>query len=130
MRKSLFAILFIFFSTQSLCFGEWFRLFTINKGDLYLETTSIKREGENVFFSQLVNYRRPQSNGMLSLKIYSQIDCTNLKTRDLNYKTFKKSMGEGNDFYNGTPNKSWKNSKPGSSVYFLNEVLCDRVIKK
>ena len=69
MRKSLFAILFIFFSTPSLCFGEWFRLFTINKGDLYLETTSIKREGENVLFSQLVNYRRPQSNGMLSLKI-------------------------------------------------------------
>jgi hypothetical protein len=130
MRKSLFTIFFILLLDPSLCLGEWIRLFSINKGDLYLETASIKRNGENIFFSQLVNYRRPESNGILSYKIHSQIDCTNLKTKDLNYETFKQKMGRGKNFYNGTPNRNWKGSKPGSSIYFLNEVLCDRVSQK
>jgi len=130
MRKLFSIIFFTFLFTPLFCFSEWFRLFTIDAGDLYLETNSIKRVGNKVFFSQLVNYRKKQSNRMLSFKINSEIDCSNLKIRDLNYETFKEKMGKGTNFYKGKPNKNWKISKSGSSVHFLNKILCDRVVRK
>jgi hypothetical protein len=38
-------------------------------------------------------------------------------------------MGKGKNFYSKKPKKNWKIAKKGTSVYFLNEVLCDRVLK-
>ena len=64
---------------------------------------------------------------MLSLKTFSEVDCRNLKVRDVEYFTYKKKMGKGENFYNGKP-KKMENYKKGTSVFFLNEVLCDRVL--
>ena len=37
-------------------------------------------------------------------------------------------MGVGKNFYTGKPKRNWKETKKGTSVYFLNEILCDRVL--
>ena len=112
--------------TEGFC--AWFKLFSTQSADLFLDTSSIKRENNSIFFSQLVNYRTKQPNGMLSLKTFSEVDCRNLKVRDIAYFTYKKKMGKGENFYNGKPKKNWKTTKKGTSVFFLNEVLCDRVL--
>ena len=70
-----------------------------------------------------------QKNGMLSLKTTSEIDCKNLKIRDNEYFAFKERMGKGENFYSKKHKGNWKSSKKGTSVYFLNQVLCDRVLK-
>ena len=127
MFKKNILFFFLFLLTPFFCNSEWFKLFTISKGDLYLETNSITRTGNSVFFSQLVDYKKVQPNGMLSFKVYSEINCKSLQIRDLNYETYKNHMGIGNNFYKGKPNKRWKRSDPGSSVHFLNKILCDRV---
>ena len=95
--KKIYLILFVFlFPLQS--HGSWFKLFTTNTGDLYLKTNSIKREKNRIFFSQMVDYKKKQSNGMLSLKVDSEINCNDLSIRDLKYKTFKNKMGVGKNF--------------------------------
>tara|TARA_Y100000589_G_scaffold165774_1_gene157666 strand:- start:390 stop:773 length:384 start_codon:yes stop_codon:yes gene_type:complete len=107
--------------------AAWFKLFSISSGDLYLETDSIKRNNNKILFSQLVNYKTKQPNGMLSLKVLSEINCKNLSIRELKYMAFSKKMGLGKMFFQKEGKKSWKTPKKGSSPFFLNEILCDRV---
>ena len=127
--KKYILLCFILFG-PSFLLADWFQIFSINKGDLFIDTESIKKNGNKVIFDQLVNYKRSQKNGMLSLKTITEINCLNLQTRDLNYGIYKKKMGLGKNFYTGRPKKKWKNSKQGTSAHFLNKVLCDRVIAK
>ena len=107
--------------------AAWFKLFSISSGDLYLETNSIERNNNKILFSQLVNYKTKQANGMLSLKVLSEINCKNLSIRELKYMAFSKKMGLGKMFFQKEGKKSWKTPKKGSSPFFLNEILCDRV---
>ena len=125
MKYFFFIIIFCFISIDS--HAAWFKLFSISSGDLYLETNSIKRNSNKIFFSQLVNYKTKQPNGMLSLKVSSEINCKNLSIRELKYMAFSKNMGLGEMFFEKEGKKSWKTPKKGSSPFFVNEILCDRV---
>ena len=129
MNKRILFFLIFTITFPSLGFSAWFKLFSTQSPDLYLDTNSIKREKNSIFFSQLVNYKSKQPNGMFSLVTLSEVDCRNLSIRDIGYFTYKKKMGKGNNFYNGKPKKNWKLTKKGTSVYFLNNILCDRVLK-
>ena len=129
MKKSLILFLLTILTFPSLGFSAWFKLFSTQSADLYLDTSSIKRENNSIFFFQLVNYKTKQSNGMFSLKTLSEVNCKNLSTRDIEFYTYKEKMGKGKNFYSKKPKKNWKIAKKGTSVYFLNEVLCDRVLK-
>ena len=128
MKKSLIIFFVSTLVFPSLVYSAWFKLFSTHTADLYLDTNSIKREKTSVFFSQLVNYKVKQKNGMLSLKTISEINCKNLSIRDLEFFTFKEKMGVGKNFYPGKPKRNWKETKKGTSVNFLNEILCDRVL--
>tara|TARA_B100001057_G_scaffold467946_1_gene526603 strand:- start:554 stop:943 length:390 start_codon:yes stop_codon:yes gene_type:complete len=129
MKKNLIIFASIIFIMSSSADAAWFKLFSTQTADLFLDTKSIIRIDERITFSQLVNYKSKQKNGMLSLKTTSEIDCKNLKIRDNEYFAFKQKMGAGENFYKRKPKKNWKSSKKGTSVYFLNQVLCDRVLK-
>ena len=128
MKKSLIIFFVSSLIFPSLVHSAWFKLFSTQTADLYLDTSSIKREKTSIFFSQLVNYKVKQKNGMLSLKTISEINCKNLSIRDLEFFTFKEKMGVGKNFYTGKPKRNCKETKKGTSVYFLNEILCDRVL--
>ena len=82
--------------------AEWIRLFTISEGDLFLESSSIKRKKNRIFYSQLVNYNKKKTNNVFSFISHSELDCNNLMIRDLNYELYSKRMGKGKNFY--TPN--------------------------
>ena len=123
--RYFFIIIFCLFSINS--HASWFKLFSISSGDLYLETNSIERSNNKILFSQLVNYKTKQPNGMLSLKVLSEINCKNLSIRELKYMAFRKNMGLGEIFFKKEGKKSWKSPKKGSSPYFVNQILCDRV---
>ena len=129
MKKKLIIISFFFFVAPSLADAAWFKLFSTQTADLFLDSKSITRVDQRITFSQLVNYKIKQKNGMLSLKTTSEIDCKNLRIRDNEYFAFKQGMGKGENFYSKKQKGNWKISKKGTSVYFLNQVLCDRVLK-
>tara|TARA_B100000579_G_C22748024_1_gene812567 strand:- start:515 stop:901 length:387 start_codon:yes stop_codon:yes gene_type:complete len=128
MRK-FFLLSFVILLLPSIGKSAWFKVFEINSGDLFIDTDSIARDKNTIYFNQLVNYKNKQPNGMLSFKVFSEINCSNLKIRDLDYETYEKNMGNGENFYKGKPNKKWKSPKEGTSVHFLNKVLCDRIAK-
>ena len=125
MKYFFFFIIFFLISVNS--HAALFKLFSISSGDLYLETDSIERNNNKILFTQLVNYKTKQPNGMLSLKVLSEINCKNLSIRELKYMAFSKKMGLGKMFFEKEDKKSWKTPKKGSSSFFVNEILCDRV---
>ena len=125
MKYFFFIIIFCLISINS--HAALFKLFSISSGDLYIETDSIERSNNKILFAQLVNYKTKQPNGMLSLKVLSEINCKNLSIRELKYMAFKKNMGLGEMFFEKKGKKSWKMPKKGSSPFFVNEILCDRV---
>ena len=59
-------------------------------------------------------YNKKKNNGILSFISHSELDCLSLKIRDLNYELFKNNMGQGGNYYTGTPSKEWKKFKNGS----------------
>ena len=85
MKKSLIIFFVSSLIFPSLVHSAWFKLFSTQTADLYLDTSSIKREKTSIFFSQLVNYKVKQKNGMLSLKTISEINCNDLSIRDLDF---------------------------------------------
>ena len=125
MKYFFFIIIFCLISINS--HAALFKLFSISSRDLYIETESIERSNNKILFAQLVNYKTKQPNGMLSLKVLSEVNCKNLSIRELKYMAFKKNMGLGEMFFEKEGKKSWKTPKKGSSPFFVNEILCDRV---
>ena len=125
MRYFFFIITFCLISINS--HAALFKLFSISSGDLYIETDSIERSNNKILFAQLVNYKTKQPNGMLSLKVLSEVNCKNLSIRELKYMAFRKNMGLGEIFFEKEGKKSWKIPKKGSSPFFVNKILCDRV---
>ena len=125
MKYFFFIIIFCLISINS--HAALFKLFSISSGDLYLETDSIERNNNKILFAQLVNYKTKQPNGMLSLKVLSEINCKNLKYKRIKIYGIQKNMGLGEMFFEKEGKKSWKTPKKGSSPFFVNEILCDRV---
>ncbi len=126
IQKSFIVFLSIFF-VPFFCNSDWIKIFTTSQGDLFIQSNSIKRDKNRIFYDQLVNYSSKQKNGSRSFITTSEVDCNSLRVRDINYKLFKKKMGIGENFYRGKPSKKWKKYKEGSSAMLINKLLCDRV---
>ncbi len=130
MKKFLVSV---FLSTCFLPFfskAEWIKLFSINEGDLYIDSKSITRKDNRIFYSQLVDYKKKKSNEVLSFISHSELNCKNLMIRDLSYGLYKKRMGEGENFYNSKPKKDWKRFEQGTSAHLINKLLCERVHRR
>ena len=54
--------------------AEWVRVFSIDIGDLFIDSSSVKRDGNSIFYNQLVNYKTQQSNGALSFVTNSEVN--------------------------------------------------------
>ena len=130
MKKLIVFFFLVCFLNPMFLNAEWIKLFTIREGDLFLDSSSIIRNKNRIFYSQLVNYNKKKSNNVFSFISHSELDCRNLMMRDLNYELYRKKMGQGKNFYTGKPSKKWKKFKNGTSAHLLNKLLCDRVYIK
>ena len=126
--KKIFLIFTILIIPVS-CFASWFKLFSTSSGDLYIDTKSIKRGKNKITLSQLVDYKSQQPNGMLSLKVFSEVNCKNLSIKEINYEAYSDKMAMGTTLLKKKSKKTWKYPKKGTSAFFVNEILCDRIIK-
>tara|TARA_B100001057_G_C22198065_1_gene699668 strand:- start:152 stop:541 length:390 start_codon:yes stop_codon:yes gene_type:complete len=127
MKNKYFISFILVFFFPLVGNANWIKIFTTSHGDLFIESNSIKRDKNRIFYDQLVNYRSIQKNGSRSFITTSEVDCKSLKVRDVNYQLFKQQMGKGNNFYKGSPLKKWKKYQEGTSAQLINKLLCDRV---
>lgn len=126
--KKIFLII-TFFVIPASCFASWFKLFSTSTANLYIDTKSINKKKNKITFLQLVDYNSKQANGMLSLKVFSEINCKDLSIKEISYEAYSGKMAMGKNLLNKKSKKSWKYPKKGTSAFFVNEILCDRIKK-
>ena len=66
---------------------------------------------------------------MLSLKVFSEINGKDLSIKEISYVAYSGKMAMGKNLLNKKSKKSWKYPKKGTSAFFVNEILCDRIKK-
>ena len=88
---------------------NWKKITVNTSGSVYyIDTSSIKRIGDTVFFFRMTDYARPNSQGNLSSKIYMEVKCSSLRYRYLKDSYYNQPKGNGKpDTIINTPGK-WK----------------------
>ena len=114
LNKLVYSFL-LFFLIPFVCNADWIKIFTISKGDLFIQSSSIKRDNNRIFYNQLVNYKLKQKNGSRSFITKSEVDCNSLRVRDVNYQLFKQQMG--NYVVMDAINQEY--SKSNHSLYYI-----------
>jgi len=88
--------------------SNWKRITrNINGSVYYIDTTSIKRVGEMVYFYRMTDYAKPNSLGNLSSKIYLQVKCSTMQYRYLRDSYYDQPMARGNPASNITKPSEW-----------------------
>jgi len=118
------------FSSSS--FAEW-KLISENSErgiEFYIDTSSIKKNGQYVYFWKITNRLKPNQFGDLSNKNLYELDCSiPRKTKDLYIAYFTGPMGTGKQAGENTKEfldtKGWNYIKPGSMLEPLAEYACN-----
>ena len=64
MKKLIVLFFLVCFLNPMSSNAEWIKLFTISEGDLFLDSSSIIRKKNRIFYSQLVNYNKKKKQIM------------------------------------------------------------------
>ena len=76
--KILIISIFLYIFSVANCFAEfnWKKIGSYTAGDVsYVDLSSIKKVGNNVFFCWLMAYLRPTNQRDLLTKIYFEVNC-------------------------------------------------------
>ena len=79
--KILIISIFLYIFSVANCFAEynWKKIGSNTSGDVsYVDLTSIKKVGNNVFYFRLMDYIKPSDQGDLSSKVYFEVNCLDL----------------------------------------------------
>ena len=80
---------------SSNCFAEWTKVNKDWLGTFYVDFASIRKVDGYVYFWRLSDFLKPDTDGDLSYKIYTQGDCKSFRYKVLSVSAHKQTMGEG-----------------------------------
>ena len=96
--KILIISIFLYIFSVANCFAEynWKKIGSNIDGDVsYVDLSSIKKVGNNVFYFNLMDYVKPSNQGDLSAKNYFEVNCLDLSHRYIKDFYYKEPMGNG-----------------------------------
>ena len=117
----LFSILISFSS-----YGEWVNVTNnINRTEFYIDNDTIKERNGYVYYWQLDNLIKTDSDGDKSVKRFIKVDCDMARIKNLSVTAYPKSMGLGKpkDY---KPN-DWEYLSPDSAGAFVINYVCNYV---
>ena len=123
MKKLLVLLFSILISFNS--YGEWTFHSTNSKGDkFYLDYETIRTNGGYVYYWELVNHKKSDTYGNMSVSAYYQGDCGIFRINMLSLISHSQSMGTGaREEFNYEPN--WKSAPPSSIRAHTLNLVCD-----
>ena len=126
MKKLIIIILISIFSSS--VHAEWTKILTASGGsNIYLDKRTVKVDGSTKYFYFMVDYSKPDPQGTLSAKIYTEVNCSNMMMKRLILDYFKYPLGEGDSQIGSGPkdNPEWRYYPPDSVFGALNKYVCD-----
>jgi len=126
MKKFIFTLLFSTLVFSSPSYARWAKVGTDKDGGtFYVDFDRIRKHDGYVYFWSLRDYLKPfeaMSEGTLSHKVYTQVDCKLFRFSDLSGSYYTEPMGNGapEEWLNGDPEywNDW-NTTPSSYEIIL-----------
>lgn len=117
-----FAVSVVFVSPSR---ADWTLVSENYSGTFYVDLERIRKHDGYVYWWRLINYFKPNPNGNLSFKIYSEGDCKVFRFKDLSFSAHKEPMGKGASGDPFTPPDSWFYPAPRSPNELSLKAICN-----
>jgi hypothetical protein len=125
MRKALAMLLAI---ASSSAVAEWVEVSRDETSSLYADRTTIRRTGDVVKMSTLVDFKaaqaRPYGTPYMSEKTEHEYDCKERRVRIIHFLRYSENMGTGEVVPTDSDPEEWKPVATGSVVEKLWEIAC------
>ena len=122
----IFLILNIFFTLNCFADFNWKKIGSnINGNVFYVDTSSLKRVGNNVFYFVMNDYVKPNEFGDLSNRIYMEVNCINLDYRFLKDFYYQEPMGNGEPSTIFDKEGKWEVTSEGSIGKSIRKFVCN-----
>jgi len=105
MKRLITCIVLLTFSNTAM--AEWIRIHSGNEFDTYIDTTSIRKNGNRVKMWTLTDYKKKQNTGSgyyFSKKAQYEFDCQDETQRVASVADYSGKMGQGKLVSSFTPN--------------------------
>ena len=125
--KILIISIFLYIFSVANCFADynWKKIGNNIDGDVsYVDLSSIKKVGNNIFYFNLMDYIKPTNQGDLSAKNYFEVNCLDLSFRYIKDFYYKEPMGNG-EYTTFDEIGEWKNNTKGSIGEDAREFVCN-----
>ena len=125
--KILIISIFLYIFSVANCFAEynWKKIGSNIDGDVsYVDLSSIKKVGNNVFYFNLMDYVKPSNQGDLSAKNYFEVNCLDLSHRYIKDFYYKEPMGNG-EYTIFDEIGEWENNTKGSIGEKVRKFVCN-----
>tara|TARA_Y100000817_G_C16776972_1_gene508773 strand:- start:437 stop:820 length:384 start_codon:yes stop_codon:yes gene_type:complete len=94
MKTKLLTICLLLVTSQ--VFAAWHKVSENTDGmEFYLDFDNMRKHSGYIYIWSIDNYLKPNKYGILSEKIYNEIDCKKLRVRYLSGTFHEQPMGEG-----------------------------------
>ena len=126
----IFTLLFSAAIFSSPSYAEWTKVSENVNGDtFYVDYDRIRQQGGYLYFWQLADYLNPTRYGILSRKIYNQVDCKLFRYRSLSSVVYKKPMGLG--WWRTSPKKKpeWQYPLSNTMYEIVLKKICSRSVR-
>jgi hypothetical protein len=107
--------------------SNWELVSTASSGSKrYVDPSTIRRDGNLRRFWVLIDYPPPQSDGVLSQRVYEELDCREERRRGIDITSFRGSMASGDIVASGRADRGWQQIAPGTTGATVMLYVCPR----
>lgn len=134
MQRIIFLVLLAIASNGAM--ADWLKIFGDEKLAIYIESTTIRKNGSKVKLWQLIDYSEPQTDyrhykiflidSYLSTKGQFELDCRSEQSREIYFMFQTEPMGSGKTTYASESPQQWIPIVPDSSVQIIWKYACDK----
>jgi len=119
----LIVIVYSLFDSDS----KWQYYATDDESRFYVDINKVRKHGGHVYFWGLVDYKKPEDGtGVLSQKMFYEVNCKLFKWRVLVQKYYRTQMGEGTSHNSYEESTNWFYAAPGDEMEPLISSVCNR----
>ena len=95
--KKLLIIFFCLLLTTN-CYAKWTKVHENNDFFEYFELDSARKKDGLVYLWSLIDFKKKQTDGTLSIKYYTKYNCEEMKFKVLSIIEYNTNMGKGRNF--------------------------------
>jgi len=127
MKKLILILLFSTVMFSSPSYAGWTKVGeNVNGRIYYVDFERIRKHDGYVYYWELSDYLKPSSQGDLSGKVYSQVECSLFRFKILSYSFHDEPMGGGTGIRVNEPDKEWTYPSPNSVNEAIIKKVCSR----